>query len=204
MIIAIYIISGFYGIAYCNFRFLTCLTSASGASFWDTGVLTFLKVDSIPMITKLVPNIGLNELFMVFGGFGLAYNIVMRCAYHSHRLNACLITTPCDAYSYMNVRQSKRAKRKSVLRPLFSLIPFPIAALIQVLWLTHPTYNNSTILHSALFVPFLCAWGLQFAHQVGRMILAHICHTGFPWFHMMWLWSIVGALDANLPRLLGR
>jgi len=48
-------------------------------------------------------------------------------------------------------------------------------------------------------VPFLCAWGLQFAHMVGRMILAHVTKEKFPVWDWVWVWSLVGAVDANLP-----
>ncbi len=97
-----------------------------------------------------------------------------------------------------------KATGKSTLRPLLFLLPYPIAAAIQIAWLSYPAYYSSAIINSSLFVPFLCAWGLQFAHQVGRMILAHVTSTPFPVWDWMWIWSIIGAIDANLPRLFGR
>lgn len=165
MIVIIYIVSGFYG-----------------PSFWDQGILTFLGLKNLPLLNRL-PDIGLNESFMVFGAFGLAFNIYS---------------------SYMNVRVAMKTAGKSTIRPLLLLLPFPFAAAIQIIWLCHPEYNHSAIMNSPLFVPFLCAWGLQFAHQVGRMILAHVTSTPFPMWDWMWIWSIIGALDANLPRLIGR
>ena len=36
------------------------------------------------------------------------------------------------------------------------------------------------------------------------MILAHVTKQPFPWWDAMWVWSVVGAVDANLPVLLGR
>ncbi|GAW04636.1 choline ethanolaminephosphotransferase [Lentinula edodes] len=66
-----------------------------------------------------------------------------------------------------------------------------------------PSPELSTIRNSALFIPFLCAWGLQFAHQVGRMILAHLTKTSFPVWDWLWVLSLVGAVDANLPRIAG-
>jgi hypothetical protein len=96
------------------------------------------------------------------------------------------------------------ASGKSTTQPLLLLLPFVVSAGIQVFWLIHPHYDNSAIINSALFVPFLCAWGLQFAHQVGRMILAHVTSSPFPWWDWMWVWSLVGAVDANLPMLAGR
>ena len=48
---------------------------------------------------------------------------------------------------------------------------------------------------------FLCAWGLQFAHQVGRIILAHVAKDKFPVWDWVWILSVLGAADANLPLL---
>jgi len=128
---------------------------------------------------------------MVFGGFGLAFNIIT---------------------SYLNVRRAAKALKKSSggrekfhTPPLLLLLPFLFTAVLQIAWLSHPKYNNSYIIDSAVFVPFLCAWGLQFAHMVGRMILAHV--TGgreegrFPIWDWVWVWSLLGAADANLPLI---
>jgi len=166
MIVGIFIITGF-----------------CGTSFWDTGILTFTRLDRIPRIVEIVPNVGLNEAFMIFGGFALAFNILA---------------------SYANVHKATKAIGKSTTRPLLFLLPFPMTAALQIAWLAYPTPKESAIIHSQLFLPFVCAWGFQFAHQVGRMILAHVTSTPFPWWDSMWLWSVVGALDANLPRLIGR
>ncbi|KAF5384938.1 hypothetical protein D9615_000984 [Tricholomella constricta] len=165
MIIIIYIITGFFG-----------------PSFWDQKIFTVTRLEHIPFIQKL-PNLPLNESFMVFGAFGLAFNIIC---------------------SYANVRRAMKAAGKPHLRPLTLLFPFVIAASIQVAWLSQPEVNHSAIINSPNFVPFLCAWGLQFAHQVGRMILAHVTSTAFPVWDWVWIWSIIGAVDANLPHIIGR
>ncbi|KAF7347234.1 Choline ethanolaminephosphotransferase [Mycena venus] len=146
------------------------------------GMLTFLRLTNVPVVKEL-PDLPLNDAFMVFGAFGVAYNLQS---------------------SYRNVRQAMLASGKSTTQPLLLLLPFVVSAGIQVFWLTHPHYNNSAIINSPLFVPFLCAWGLQFAHQVGRMILAHVTSSPFPWWDWMWVWSLVGAVDANLPMLVDR
>lgn len=104
----------------------------------------------------------------------------------------------------MNVRKAMKASGKSRVKPLLFLLPFVFPATIQIIWLCHPEFNHSAIINSPLFVPFLCAWGFQFAHQVGRMILAHVTSTPFPVGDWIWIWSIIGAADANLPRLIGR
>ncbi|KAH9957555.1 CDP-alcohol phosphatidyltransferase-domain-containing protein [Lactifluus volemus] len=106
--------------------------------------------------------------------------------------------------SYMNVFRACRASGKSAIKPLLYLLPFPASVLIHAAWLNHPSLDNSDIINSPAFVPFLCTWGIQFAHVVGRMIIAHITRQPFPVWDPMYLWSIVGAIDANMPLLFGR
>lgn len=120
---------------------------------------------------------------MAFGAAMVAFNIVT---------------------SYINVFKAKLSSHQGPFRPLLHLLPFPLTVAIQLAWLAAPTLSTSAIMNSPLFVPFLCAWGLQFAHQVGRMILAHVTKQSFPWGDAVWLWNVLGALDASLPVLLGR
>ncbi|KAF9237079.1 CDP-alcohol phosphatidyltransferase-domain-containing protein [Melanogaster broomeanus] len=166
MIVIIYLISGVFG-----------------PSFWDQRLLTFTHLDRISQVVAVVPNIGLNEAFMMFAGLALAFNIVS---------------------SYRNVHKAMKADGRSSLKPLVFLLPFLVSVVLQVLWLLHPSIYHSIIVHSPLFLPFLCAWGLQFAHQVGRMILSHVTSSPFPWWNPMWIWSAIGVLDAHLPNLINQ
>lgn len=134
----------------------------------------------------------------------------------------------------MNVRKSCRQKKVSTLTPLTRLLPFVISTTLHIVWLaapltpaTHLTANPITpadstvdphkgftavqiapgkdlLLHSSAFVPFLCMWGLQFAHQVGRMILAHVTGQPFPMFNAGWIWAAVSIVDAWSWKLFGR
>ena len=106
--------------------------------------------------------------------------------------------------SYMNVYKSRKASGQSPFTPLLYLLPFPVATSLQLIWLSHPSVGDSAIIYSDVLIPFMCAWGLQFAHQLGRMILAHVTKMDFPYWDSLWIWSFIGALDANLPRLIGR
>ncbi|KAI0706168.1 Choline/ethanolaminephosphotransferase [Cytidiella melzeri] len=159
------------------------ITGIYGPVVWDEPFLTLLSLDNVPSITHVIPNVGLNIVFMSYGAIFLIFNIVT---------------------SYINVFKAKLSSKESPWRPLLHLIPLPVTLSLQLLWLSAPTYTHSRIIDSALFVPFLCAWGLQAAHQVGRMILAHVTKQPFPLFDALFLWSIVGAMDANMPLLFNK
>lgn len=114
--------------------------------------------------------------------------------------------------------------------PFLRLLPFPLSCALHIAWLAAPAPPSllphtspappplpaglaplspaqapAYVLHSALFVPFLCAWGAQFAHQVGRMILAHVTKRAeMPAWEGLWVLTALGALDAWLPVLTGR
>ncbi|KAF9055620.1 Choline/ethanolaminephosphotransferase [Panaeolus papilionaceus] len=163
MIVVIYMVTGYYG-----------------PTFWNQKIWTVLHVEHLAIFSK-IPNLPLNESFMVFAAVGLGMNII---------------------HSYNNVRRATYLKgSRSGKSPLLLLLPFLVPTVLQLVWLSHPQFNNSYIIGSAAFVPFLCAWGLQFAHQVGRMILAHVTSTPFPTWDLIWVWSLLGAADANLPKI---
>jgi len=159
------------------------ITGFHGPSFWDQGILTVTGLEKVGWISETLPNVGLNVSFMLFGAGGLAFNIFT---------------------SYSNVYKSRRQSGENPFTPLLYLLPFPATVLLQIFWLSHPSVEESAIIYSESLVPFLCAWGLMFAHQVGRIILAHVTKTKFPFMDFTWIWSVIGALDVNLPRILGR
>ncbi|KAG8780959.1 hypothetical protein FRC12_022385 [Ceratobasidium sp. 428] len=185
------------------------ITGAYGTQFWNQTLASFLPSSLHP----LVGDIPLNELLMVLGALGLVLNTVS---------------------SYMNVRSACRARKESKLIPLTRLLPFIISTALHVIWIAAPltpashltsqpvTPVDSTVdphkgfttvqvvqgkdllLHSAAFIPFLCMWGLQFAHQVGRMIVAHVTGQRFPMVDVGWVWAAVAAADAWSWKLFGR
>lgn len=189
----------------------------TGPSFWDQGILTVIGLNKVEWINDIVPNVGLNVAFMIFGAVGLAFNIFTRWVCTSlFFFFLVLIYQPrsprehnlAELSSYQNscsnVFKSRRQSGQSPLTPLIYLLPFPATVLLQIFWLSHPSVEDSAIIYSESLVPFLCAWGLMFAHQVGKIILAHVTKTEFPLLDSAWIWSVIGALDVNLPRIFGR
>ncbi|KAF8553803.1 Choline/ethanolaminephosphotransferase [Imleria badia] len=159
------------------------ITGTFGPSFWDQRFLTLTHLNLIPQVVENVPDIGLNEAFILFAASLLSFDI---------------------ASSYRNVYKAMRATGRSHLRPLVFILPFVLSAVLQVLWLLHPSIHHSNIVHSSLFLPVMGAWGLQFAHHAARVILSRVTKTPFPWWNSMWIWNAIAVLDAHLPKLLHR
>jgi len=127
-------------------------------------------------------NLKLNETFMVAGGLGLLFNIASSCS---------------------NVYRGQRAKKAPIMEPVLSLVPCVITTALHLSWLSAPSPAKSTIINSPLILPFMLIWGLQFAYQVGHMILAHVTDQPFPRFYLMWVATAAAALDANSIPLFG-
>ncbi|KAG8749470.1 hypothetical protein FRC14_001340, partial [Serendipita sp. 396] len=156
------------------------MTAMYGTEVWDKDVFITLGLHKVKFLTDNLPHYRFNEAFMAFGAVGVSWNVVT---------------------SYYNVYKHEKAAGRSVLLPILRLMPMPISIGLNLLWLSYPTYDDSAIIHSSLFIPFLCAWGLQFAHQVGLMILAHVTSQPFPLFDGMWLWTAALAMDLNAEWL---
>jgi len=124
----------------------------------------------------------LKEVFLLASGAGLIFNIFT---------------------SYANVLQEQRKRKSSLSAPLFRLTPFLISASLHLLWLSAPSIERSFIVHSPLLLPCMISWGLQFAHQVGRLILAHVTNQPYPFWDPIWIWMAVAAVDIHSLKLFG-
>ncbi|KAG8905846.1 hypothetical protein FRC01_008221, partial [Tulasnella sp. 417] len=169
------------------------ITGIYGTSFWDKKFLAVTHLDRLiarhyPELLYHIGNPGLNDVLFIFGGVQVAFNIVL---------------------SYRNVYRARKAQRKYVLSPLGRFLPFLITTGFHLAWLagSGPLSGKpyqAYILRSDLFLPFLLFWGFEFAHQVGRMILAHVTHQKFPYWDWSWVLVSVAAIDANAGVLFGR
>lgn len=129
-----------------------------------------------------------------------------------------------DKIRYRNVFRSLK-KDESGFLPLLRLMPFCVSVILHVAFASSPLAGNSRrdIAHSALSLPYLCFWGLEFAHQVcarcrnrrikversiwtqvGRMITAHVTKTPFPYWDPIWPWILLCALDGHAETIFGR
>ena len=100
--------------------------------------------------------------------------------------------------AYGNVAALRRRENKGVLAPLWGLTPFVLQVTANSAWALGQ--DAQIIVQRDVFVPFLLYWGISFAYLVGLLILAHMCRTAFPYFHVLMVPSIVLAIDAWLPQ----
>ena len=78
MVIIIYIVSGFHGLQPIHF-FMVLPTDFlfTGPSFWDKDLWKITHLDRIHLMRN-IPNLRLNESFMVLAGVLLTFNIINR------------------------------------------------------------------------------------------------------------------------------
>lgn len=157
----------------------------SGPQYWDQGILTVTGLKDVPFIAGLpIKNLPLNECFMIFSAVGLLFNI---------------------AASTKNVYASlPPAKRSplSLIKPLSRSAPYILHTTAMILWLDAFPRD---LLHTTLLIPFMCFWGVAFAHHVQLLILSHLTASPFPaaWKHPLLILSVLGATDANSKRFFG-
>lgn len=161
------------------------LTLHTGPTYWDQGIFTVTGLKDHALIAKLpVKDLPLNECFMLFSAVGLLFNI---------------------AASTKNVYASlPPAKRTplSLIKPLSRSAPYVLHTTAMVLWLyAFPR----ELLHTTLLIPFMCFWGVAFAHHVQLLILSHLTASPFPawWKHPLLVVSMLGSADANAHRFFG-
>ncbi|KAF8324001.1 Choline/ethanolaminephosphotransferase [Clavulina sp. PMI_390] len=167
------------------------ITGIFGPSVWNLPLLSLpvlSTITSMEPLENLIPlsmhYLPMNIAFMIFGAFGLAFNIIT---------------------AYGNVVTTLK-KGQSVLLPLLRLMPFCVSVALHVAFASSPLAGKpkKDLVHSPLVLPYMCFWGLEFAHQVGRMITAHVTKTPFPYWDPMWVWIAIGALDGHARAIFGR
>ena len=155
------------------------LTGAMGGPlFWDRGIFNVTGLAKIDVVRHKLArfNLPLNDAFLAFALVGLIANIVG---------------------SYSNVVAARRARKQSAITPLFGLTPLILQITANLAWV-HA--NRAFILADPrALLPFLSYWGITFAYNVGLLIVAHVTKAPFPYCNVAIVWSVLLALDANLP-----
>ena len=149
-----------------------------GPEACNRGILTVTGLERSGWVRERAAwaNWPLNDVVVTLATLGIVYNIVA---------------------SYSNVIKTCLRDRRSVVRPLFGLLPLVVQIGANVAWME----GNAQFIyrHGAAFTAFQLYWGICFAYMVGLLITAHVCGGAFPHWNVTCVVSLLGALDAHLP-----
>ncbi|KAG8984872.1 hypothetical protein FRB94_010715 [Tulasnella sp. JGI-2019a] len=169
------------------------ITGYYGPSLWDTKFVEAVSAENLlathaPKLLVQLNDLAISDVFYVIGMIQVFFNV---------------------ALSYRNVYRARVAINKSPITPLGRFLPFLVTCFLNIAWLSGSgplsgAPGQSYVLYSNCFLPFLGFWAFEFAHQVGKMILAHVTHQRFPYWDWSWVFTSVLAMDANAERLFGR
>ena len=179
IIIVIYIITAIYG-AYFASIYIVLIQPVTllGTGVWSLPLLSLpvlSTITSIDPIAKIIPlsvhYLPINIAFMIFSASGLAFNIFVSYVPLTSRIKPLphYRLTLIGTSSYGNVFRSLKSKKdESSFLPFLRLLPFCISVILHVAFVSSPSAfkPRKDMAHSALLLPYMCFWGLEFAHQV--------------------------------------
>ncbi|TPX63266.1 hypothetical protein SpCBS45565_g06727 [Spizellomyces sp. 'palustris'] len=145
-----------------------------GPEIWDRRIsATFPSVASL--LPSAIAELKLNENFLGIGAVFLIFNIVS---------------------GGLNVFRASGARKRSTVVAMLGLLPFVAFSFGIFTWLK----LSPSILTTHL-IPFSLLVGCLFGHQVGKMIIAHVCRRPFPYFDFpIFLIVSIGNLSAFVFR----
>ncbi|KAI1981105.1 Phosphotransferase [Ophidiomyces ophidiicola] len=141
-----------------------------GGSFWHKPMLPTLGFPHIPLIPDHVYNLPFTSAWIVYGGVILFFN------------------TAVSIYTVVEVR---RKRSLNPWTPLLGLLPTAAVWFLVMSYL----YLQPVILKYHL-VPFSLFVGMINAYSVGRMIIAHLVKTSFPYHNVLLLPLLLAVLDS--------
>lgn len=167
-------------------------------SFWQQSLFSTIGAPRLSFVPDLIYDLSWTQWWMAYGGFVLFYNTFARYATRPFHLPQN--TKACDR-SAQNVIEARRSRSQSPTPALLGLLPFAYAwTLIPLYLFLHPQ-----ILQHHL-IPFIFYAGLINALSVGRIIIAHLTKSRFPFTNILLLplfFGVVDGLWAQFGHLLG-
>jgi len=157
-------------------------TGIYGTSLWATPLFSLPLISFLgTYLPSVIRQVSLKIAFMIFSALGLGFNIIV---------------------GYSNVYRSLK-RGQSAFLPILRLVPFCISVILHIAFLASPLVGSAgkVLVQSGYLMPYLCAWGLEFAHQVGRIIIAHLTKSPFPHWDWYWVWIAILALDGHAEKL---
>lgn len=146
-----------------------------GGSFWHQSMLKTIGVPKTDAIPDQVYNLPFTHWYMVYGAFVLFF---------------------ATSSSIVNVIRVRRGRGQDPFEPLYGLLP-----LVQI-WALVPAYlyMQPNILRNYT-IPFALYVGFIVAYAVGRIIVAHLVKSEFPYTNVL-MWPLAFAVfDGIGPRL---
>lgn len=143
---------------------------AGGASFWHRPMLETIGIPKLEVMPEHIYQMPFTQWYMVYGAVVLLFATVS---------------------SILHVMQIRRERGQDPFEPLYGLLPAVATwTLVPAYLYLHPTVmENHTI-------PFAIYVGLINAYSVGRMIVAHLVKTRFPYMNVLLLPLAFGVLDS--------
>lgn len=146
-----------------------------GASFWHNPMLPTMGISQFPMIPDNVYNLPFTSWLIIYGGFVLCFSTVG---------------------SILHVVGVRRQRGLCALKPLLGLLPITVTwALIAAYLHLHPVILKNHLVPFALFA------GIINAYSVGRMIIAHLVKTDFPYMNILLFPLAFAVFDRAAPRM---
>ncbi|KAJ5220056.1 hypothetical protein N7468_009260 [Penicillium chermesinum] len=146
-----------------------------GGSFWHEPMLKTIGVSKPSFMSQNVYEMPWTQWYLVYGAVILFF------------------ATGSSIYNVIKVR---RQRGQDPFVPLYGLLP------LMATWTLVPLYlylQPEVLAHYT--VPFGLFVGLINAYSVGRMIVAHLTQTAFPYFNILLLPLAIAVLDSIAPLL---
>ncbi|EEH34901.1 aminoalcoholphosphotransferase [Paracoccidioides lutzii Pb01] len=146
-----------------------------GASFWHKPMLPTLGIGPSISIPPSLYNLPFTSWYIVYGAFVLLFS---------------------TASSIHNVMSIRRQRGQDVYKPLLGLLP------ALAMWgLVAGYLYLQPVIRERHLVPFSMFVGLINAYSVGRMIVAHLVKTEFPYGNVLLLPLVVAVVDGVAGRV---
>ncbi|WEW57558.1 Phosphotransferase [Emydomyces testavorans] len=146
-----------------------------GGSFWHKPMLPTMGIPQMGMIPDNLYNLPFTSCYIIYGGFVLLFSTVV---------------------SVMHVLNVRRKRGLNIVEPLLGLLPVVVTwALIAAYLHLHPVILQYHLVPFTLFV------GIINAYSVGRIIVAHLVKTDFPYQNILLFPLLFAVLDSAAPKM---
>lgn len=153
------------------------LSGIYGPGIWTTP-LNHLLGEHLPSIASLMGEITFRDIWVAIIAASLVFTQVPFCV--------------------INVVRARRSRGEPVLPVFFEWTPMAVFTIAISAWVFSP---YSTLMKENHLMLFCFTMSFVFGRLTTKMILAHLTHQPFPYWTVMLLPLVGGAILGNLPRI---